>query len=163
MDCSFAAKCRLSTAPYPTAPTPNGFNSPLAPPELTGRNGTQLAESRVVLFNTPLFFWFFTSFFVLYSFVFLRHRPRLGLILVSSLVFYAGWIARRWEDPCFPDAFPHFGTEDYWETETRDLEQQVERILTGSGGGVDQEWVAAAEAVDSEPTELENKDFFWDL
>jgi Ser/Thr protein kinase RdoA (MazF antagonist) len=38
-------------------------------------------------------------------------------------VWYAAWIARRWEDPAFPDAFPHFGTAEYWENETRDLEQ----------------------------------------
>jgi alginate O-acetyltransferase complex protein AlgI len=44
-----------------------------------------------MLFNTALFLWFFTAFFVLYSFVVLRHTPRLVLILVASLVFYAGW------------------------------------------------------------------------
>jgi len=44
-----------------------------------------------MLFNTPLFFLFFSIFFVLYSFVFLRRRPRILLILVGSLVFYAGW------------------------------------------------------------------------
>ena len=44
-----------------------------------------------MLFNTALFFWFFAAFFILYSFVVLRHTPRLYLILVGSLVFYAGW------------------------------------------------------------------------
>lgn len=44
-----------------------------------------------MLFNTPLFFLFFTCFFTLYSFVFLKHYPRLLLILVGSLIFYAGW------------------------------------------------------------------------
>ena len=44
-----------------------------------------------MLFNTPLFLWFFASFFVLYSFVVLRRVPRVWLILVASLVFYAGW------------------------------------------------------------------------
>lgn len=44
-----------------------------------------------MLFNTALFAWFFAAFFVLYSFVLLRHTPRLYLILVGSLVFYAGW------------------------------------------------------------------------
>ncbi len=43
-------------------------------------------------------------------------------------VFYAAWIARRWEDPAFPLAFPHFGTEQYWQGETRDLELQLERV-----------------------------------
>ncbi len=44
-----------------------------------------------MLFNTPLFLYFFAVFFLLYSFVFLRRTPRLWLILVGSLVFYAGW------------------------------------------------------------------------
>lgn len=44
-----------------------------------------------MLFNTPLFFLFFTCFFTLYSFVFLKRYPRLLLILVGSLIFYAGW------------------------------------------------------------------------
>ncbi len=44
-----------------------------------------------MLFNTPLFFLFFSCFFVLYSFVFLKHYPRLLLILVGSFIFYAGW------------------------------------------------------------------------
>lgn len=44
-----------------------------------------------MLFNTPLFFLFFSCFFILYSFIFLRHFPRVLLILVGSLIFYAGW------------------------------------------------------------------------
>jgi hypothetical protein len=76
-------------------------------------------------------------------------------------IFYAAWIAKRWEDSAFPAAFPHFGTADYWENETRDLEELVERIASGrdevhAGGGQRRE--------DAEPDiELSNKDFFWDL
>ena len=44
-----------------------------------------------MLFNTPLFFLFFISFFFLYSFVVLKRYPRLLLILVGSLIFYGGW------------------------------------------------------------------------
>ena len=68
-------------------------------------------------------------------------------------VFYAAWIARRWEDAAFPAAFPHFGTADYWENETRDLELQVARLhddLPEGGGG-------------ASSRELTNEDFFWDL
>ena len=39
-----------------------------------------------MLFNTALFLWFFAAFFVLYSFVVLRHTPRLYLILVGSIL-----------------------------------------------------------------------------
>jgi len=76
-------------------------------------------------------------------------------------VFYAGWIARRWEDPAFPDAFPHFGTDDYWETETRDLEELVERIAKGDDLLTPSEREEAV--VSSEDSQLTNKDFFWDM
>ena len=74
-------------------------------------------------------------------------------------VFYAAWIARRWEDSAFPAAFPHFGTADYWENETRDLEEHVERISSGRD-----EVPPGQPREDAEPDiELSNKDFFWDL
>jgi Ser/Thr protein kinase RdoA (MazF antagonist) len=76
-------------------------------------------------------------------------------------VFYAGWIARRWEDPAFPDAFPHFGTDDYWETETKDLEELVERLSRGDDLLTPSEREDASTA--SDDPELTNKDFFWDL
>ncbi len=69
-------------------------------------------------------------------------------------VFYAAWIARRWEDAAFPAAFPHFGTPDYWENETRDLELQVARCRDGGPEGA---------AAGSQERELTNEDFFWDL
>ncbi len=40
-------------------------------------------------------------------------------------VHYATWIARRWRDPAFKNAFPYFNTEEYWERQTIDLEQQL--------------------------------------
>jgi Ser/Thr protein kinase RdoA (MazF antagonist) len=75
-------------------------------------------------------------------------------------IFYAAWIARRWEDSAFPAAFPHFGTADYWENETRDLEEHVERISSGR----DEVTPGGQRREDAEPDlELSNKDFFWDL
>ena len=75
-------------------------------------------------------------------------------------VFYAAWIARRWEDPAFPAAFPHFGTPTYWENETRDLEEHIVRMKEGAAAEAAAERGARVEA--GEP-ELTNKDFFWDL
>jgi len=66
-------------------------------------------------------------------------------------VWYAAWIARRWQDPAFPDAFPHFGSDEYWENETRDLERQLERIA------------APEDPAGPAAPELANRDFFWDL
>ncbi len=99
-----------------------------------------------------------------------QFRPfdRSSLRLVEPLrafrfIFYAGWIAKRWEDPAFPDAFPHFGSEDYWQTETRDLEELVDQVLSGERSfeaGPDGEPVAVEREAEGE---LTNKDFFWDL
>jgi Ser/Thr protein kinase RdoA (MazF antagonist) len=74
-------------------------------------------------------------------------------------VFYAAWIARRWDDAAFPSAFPHFGTVEYWENETRDLEEHVDRILSG-GDDVPSGLRREEEVRD---IELSNKDFFWDM
>lgn len=43
---------------------------------------------------------------------------------------YAGWIARRWDDPSFPKIFPEFGTYRYWAEET----EALEAILRGRAG-----------------------------
>ncbi|MFH1016909.1 MAG: serine/threonine protein kinase [Pseudomonadota bacterium] len=43
-------------------------------------------------------------------------------------VHFSTWIARRWKDPAFPIAFPHFNTPKYWEEKTHDLEEQVFRV-----------------------------------
>ncbi|HEY5658682.1 MAG TPA: serine/threonine protein kinase [Myxococcota bacterium] len=71
-------------------------------------------------------------------------------------VHYAAWIARRWEDPAFPAAFPHFGTSEYWERELLDLEQQLACVLREDG--------AVPGAGGAGPDrELGNEDYFWDL
>lgn len=41
-------------------------------------------------------------------------------------IHYAAWVARRWNDPAFPQSFPHFNTERYWDKEVRDLEEQAD-------------------------------------
>ncbi len=42
-----------------------------------------------------------------------------GLRIIS----YAGWIAKRWEDPSFPRLFPEFNTFRYWAEEVEALEK----------------------------------------
>lgn len=39
------------------------------------------------------------------------------------IIYYAAWIARRWEDPSFPLLFPQFTTYSYWAEETEALEK----------------------------------------
>ncbi len=41
------------------------------------------------------------------------------------LVHYAAWIARRWNDPAFPAAFPWFDTPRFWEQKILELREQV--------------------------------------
>lgn len=84
-----------------------------------------------------------------------------GPLRAFRYVHYAAWIARRWQDPAFPAAFPHFGTDEYWENETRDLERlalQIERDELDITGPSPDASAPAARAED----ELTNKDFFWD-
>lgn len=44
-------------------------------------------------------------------------------------VHYSAWLARRWDDPAFPQAFPQFNTHRYWQDELHDLEEQQRQIL----------------------------------
>ena len=44
-----------------------------------------------MIFNTPLFFWFFCIFILFYGFVFLKQTPKLYCLLISSLLFYGAW------------------------------------------------------------------------
>lgn len=46
------------------------------------------------------------------------------------VIHYAAWITRRWADPSFPRAFPHYGTADYWRREVHDLAQMA-RAMAG--------------------------------
>lgn len=41
------------------------------------------------------------------------------------LVHYSAWIARRWDDPAFPAAFPWFNTQRYWEERILELREQI--------------------------------------
>jgi Ser/Thr protein kinase RdoA (MazF antagonist) len=44
------------------------------------------------------------------------------------LLHYTAWLARRWEDPAFPAAFPWFAESTYWAGYLADLEQQLQRM-----------------------------------
>ena len=39
------------------------------------------------------------------------------------MIHYAAWIARRWQDPAFPNAFPWFNSPQYWQDHLSQLEQ----------------------------------------
>ncbi len=63
----------------------------------------------------------------------LRDFDRRELALIEPLrtlllIHYSAWLARRWDDPAFPQAFPWFGSSDYWMGQVRVLEEQLEAM-----------------------------------
>ncbi|MBK0391683.1 serine/threonine protein kinase [Ramlibacter algicola] len=62
-----------------------------------------------------------------------RDFDRAELVLLEPLrtlrlVHYSAWLARRWDDPAFPAAFPWFGSSDYWKGQIQILEDQLEAM-----------------------------------
>ncbi|HEY3300216.1 MAG TPA: serine/threonine protein kinase [Methylophilaceae bacterium] len=41
------------------------------------------------------------------------------------LIHYSAWLARRWDDPAFPVAFPWFNTQVYWQDRILELREQI--------------------------------------
>lgn len=65
-----------------------------------------------------------------------RRFDRRELALIEPLrtlrlLHYSAWLARRWDDPAFPAAFPWFGSSDYWRGQARILRDQVEAMGEG--------------------------------
>ncbi len=52
------------------------------------------------------------------------------------LIHYSAWIARRWDDPAFPAAFPWFGTQRYWQDRVLELREQVAAMQEPALGDV---------------------------
>ena len=46
------------------------------------------------------------------------------------IIHYAAWLARRWNDPAFPAAFPWFGSQQYWQEQVTILEHQLVALDT---------------------------------
>ena len=44
------------------------------------------------------------------------------------IMHYAAWLARRWQDPAFPQAFPWFNSNRYWEDHILELREQLARM-----------------------------------
>jgi len=41
------------------------------------------------------------------------------------LISFSAWVARRWQDPAFPTAFPWFGNTRYWEEQVLTFREQL--------------------------------------
>jgi Ser/Thr protein kinase RdoA (MazF antagonist) len=46
------------------------------------------------------------------------------------MIHYSAWLARRWHDPAFPQAFPWFAEPRYWEQHYRALDEQLAAVLS---------------------------------
>ncbi len=62
-----------------------------------------------------------------------HHFDRRELQLIEALrtlrmLHHAAWLARRWQDPAFPAAFPWFGGARYWEDLVLGLREQLGRL-----------------------------------
>ena len=44
------------------------------------------------------------------------------------MMHYAAWLAKRWNDPAFPQAFPWFNSNQYWEQHVLELREQLSRL-----------------------------------
>lgn len=70
-----------------------------------------------------------------------REFDRSTLALIEPLralryIHYSTWIARRWSDQAFKQAFPQFGSHQYWSKEVEDLEEQF-KIIRSSPLSID--------------------------
>lgn len=54
-----------------------------------------------------------------------RELRLIETLRAMRMIHYAAWLARRWDDPAFPAAFPWFGSRRYWEEHILHLREQV--------------------------------------
>jgi Ser/Thr protein kinase RdoA (MazF antagonist) len=54
-----------------------------------------------------------------------RELNLLEALRTLRLIHYSAWIARRWDDPAFPAAFPWFNTQRYWQDRILELREQI--------------------------------------
>jgi len=54
-----------------------------------------------------------------------RELHLLEALRTLRLIHYSAWLARRWDDPAFPAAFPWFNTQRYWQDRVLELKEQL--------------------------------------
>ena len=55
----------------------------------------------------------------------LRELHLIEALRTLRLVHFSAWLARRWDDPAFPPAFPWFNSARYWEEQILSLREQI--------------------------------------
>jgi Ser/Thr protein kinase RdoA (MazF antagonist) len=58
----------------------------------------------------------------------LRELHLVEALRTLRMLHHAAWLARRWQDPAFPIAFPWFGEPRYWEELVLGLREQLGRM-----------------------------------
>ncbi len=58
-----------------------------------------------------------------------EHFKLIEPLRALRLIYFSAWIARRKDDGAFKLAFPHFGTERYWQEQIDHLSIQRDRVL----------------------------------
>ncbi len=54
-----------------------------------------------------------------------RELDLIEVFRTLRILYYAAWLARRWDDPAFPRSFPWFNTPRYWEEHILELREQL--------------------------------------
>jgi Ser/Thr protein kinase RdoA (MazF antagonist) len=44
------------------------------------------------------------------------------------MIHYMAWLSKRWQDPAFPQAFPWFADDKYWEQQILSLKEQFSAL-----------------------------------
>jgi Ser/Thr protein kinase RdoA (MazF antagonist) len=57
-----------------------------------------------------------------------RELQLIEALRTLRMIHYAAWLARRWDDPAFPRAFPWFNTPRYWEDHILALREQADLL-----------------------------------
>ncbi|ALV05425.1 serine/threonine protein kinase [Roseateles depolymerans] len=57
-----------------------------------------------------------------------RELRLIEALRTQRMIHHSAWLARRWEDPAFPLAFPWFGTPNYWSDQVVKLREQLDAM-----------------------------------
>lgn len=57
-----------------------------------------------------------------------REIKLIEVLRTLRMIHYSYWLAQRWSDPAFPQAFPWFGTETYWQGQIQNLRIQIDLL-----------------------------------
>ena len=57
-----------------------------------------------------------------------RELRLIEALRTQRMIHHSAWLARRWDDPAFPAAFPWFGTPNYWSDQVVKLRDQLDAM-----------------------------------